>query len=172
MLAIKEQSATPMNGTVLAHAGVLRGAEQGFPVRAMVPDFLGETNLPAATNAIATAWRTLKHATQPHAVDIPLTDPLFWTLPGSVGVAQLCREHGLTWGSRPDNYFDVLPAMFTLVAAAAPGGIAAIDMYWIWQHRQRHAKEPPKTEGDRVKVRNGPGLAQSSIWIPSDRRKP
>jgi len=39
----------------------------------------------------------------------------------------------LTWGSHSNNHFDVSLAMFTHVAAAAPGKIAAIDTHWIWQ---------------------------------------
>jgi len=42
---------------------------------------------------IATDWRQMNHAIQLGAVDIPLADPHFWTLAGSVRVAQLCREH-------------------------------------------------------------------------------
>ena len=55
------------------------------------------------------------------AVDIPLADPHFWTMQGSVRVAQLCHAWGLTWGSHSNNHFDVSLAMFTHVAAAAPG---------------------------------------------------
>ena len=40
---------------------------------------------------------------------------------GSVRVAQLCDAWGLTWGSHSNNHFDVSLAMFTHVAAAAPG---------------------------------------------------
>lgn len=47
---------------------------------------------------IATDWREMAHAIQLNAVDIPLADPHFWTMQGSVRVAQLCNEWGLTWG--------------------------------------------------------------------------
>jgi glucarate dehydratase len=53
------------------------------------------------------------------AVDIPLADPHFWTMQGSVRVAQMCRDWGLTWGSHSNTHFDVSLAMFTHVAAAA-----------------------------------------------------
>src|SRR5690606_41630498 len=59
--------------------------------------------------------------------DIPLADPHFWTMQGSVRVAQLCQAWGLTWGSHSNNHFDVSLAMFTHVAAAAPGKVTAID---------------------------------------------
>ncbi len=58
-------------------------------------------------------------------MDIPLADPHFWTMQGSVRVAQMCHEFGLTWGSHSNNHFDVSLAMFTHVAAAAPGKITA-----------------------------------------------
>ena len=109
-----------------------------------------------ATNMVATDWRSLAHAVRQSAVDIPLADPHFWTLRGSVRVAQLCEEWGLTWGSHSNNHFDVSLAMFTHVAAAAPGEITAIDTHWIWQDGQRLttapvelARRPPDRPGRR-----------------------
>ena len=84
-------------------------------------EFKRATGLPTATNMIATDWRELGHAIRAGAVDIPLADPHFWTMAGSVRVAQLCDAWGLTWGSHSNNHFDVSLAMFTHVAAAAPG---------------------------------------------------
>jgi glucarate dehydratase len=52
------------------------------------------------------------------------------------------RRVGLTLGSHSNNHFDVSLAMFTHVAAAAPGAITAIDTHWIWQDGQRIIKEP------------------------------
>ena len=75
---------------------------------------------------------------------------------GSVRVAQTCRDWGLTWGSHSNNHFDVSLAMFTHVAAAAPGRVTAIDTHWIWQDGQRLTKEPLKIEGG---IRPGPGAA-------------
>jgi glucarate dehydratase len=121
-------------------------------------EFRQATNLPTATNMVATDWRELKHAIQLHAVDIPLADPHFWTMQGSVRVAQLCRDHGLTWGSHSNSHFDVSLAMFTQVAAAAPGRITAIDTHWIWQDGQRLTKEPLRIEGGRVNVPERAGL--------------
>ena len=143
---------------VLAYAEDPCGAEQGFSGREILAEFRQATNLPTATNMVATDWRELKHAVQLHAVDIPLADPHFWTMQGSVRVAQLCRENGLTWGSHSNNHFDVSLAMFTQVAAAAPGRITAIDTHWIWQDGQRLTKEPLKIQGGRVKVPERAGL--------------
>ena len=105
-------------------------------------EFKRATGLPTATNMIATDWRELGHAIRAGAVDIPLADPHFWTMAGSVRVAQLCDAWGLTWGSHSNNHFDVSLAMFTHVAAAAPGDITAIDTHWIWQDGQRITKQP------------------------------
>jgi glucarate dehydratase len=143
---------------VLAYAEDPCGAEQGFSGREILAEFRQATNLPTATNMVATDWRELKHAVQLHAVDIPLADPHFWTMQGSVRVAQLCREHGLTWGSHSNNHFDISLAMFTQVAAAAPGRITAIDTHWIWQDGQRLTKEPLKIEGGRISVPRQAGL--------------
>jgi glucarate dehydratase len=59
--------------------------------------------------------------------DIPLADPHFWTIAGSVRVAQTRRAWGLTWGSHSSNHFDISLAMFAHVAEAAPGRVTAID---------------------------------------------
>ena len=79
---------------------------------------------------------------QLQSVTIPLADPHFWTMAGSVRVAQLCDEWGLTWGSHSNNHFDISLAMFTHCAAAAPGNITAIDTHWIWQEGERLTHEP------------------------------
>ena len=143
---------------VLAYAEDPCGAEQGFSGREIMAEFRRATGLPTATNMIATDWRELKHAIQLTAVDIPLADPHFWTMRGSVRVAQLCREWGLTWGSHSNNHFDISLAMFTHVAAAAPGKVTAIDTHWIWQDGQRLTKEPLQIIDGRLRVPDRPGL--------------
>jgi glucarate dehydratase len=77
---------------------------------------------------------------------------------GSVRVAQMCRDWGLTWGSHSNNHFDVSLAMFTHVAAAAPGQVTAIDTHWIWQDGERLTREPLKIENGLVEVPKRPGL--------------
>jgi glucarate dehydratase len=121
-------------------------------------EFRRATGLPTATNMIATDWRQMGHAIQLQSVDIPLADPHFWTMQGSVRVAQMCNDWGLTWGSHSNNHFDVSLAMFTHVAAAAPGKITAIDTHWIWQDGQHLTKEPLRIEGGLVQVPKKPGL--------------
>ena len=73
-------------------------------------------------------------------------------------VAQLCDAWGLTWGSHSNNHFDVSLAMFTHVAAAAPGEITAIDTHWIWQDGQRITKEPYRSSTAISPVPDKPGL--------------
>jgi glucarate dehydratase len=144
---------------VLAYAEDPCGAENGFSGREVMAEFRRATGLKTATNMIATDWRQLGHSLQLHAVDIPLADPHFWTMQGSVRVAQLCHEWGLTWGSHSNNHFDISLAMFTQVGAAAPGKIAALDTHWIWQEGQEHlTKEPLTIVGGRVTVPDKPGL--------------
>ena len=144
---------------VLAYAEDPCGAENGYSGREVMAEFRRATGLKTATNMIATDWRQMGHSIQLHSVDIPLADPHFWTLQGSVRVAQLCHEWGLTWGSHSNNHFDISLAMFTHVGAAAPGNIAALDTHWIWQEGQeRLTKEPLKIVGGMVAVPEKPGL--------------
>jgi len=143
---------------VLAYAEDPCGAEDGYSGREVMAEFRRATGLPTATNMVATDWRQLGHAIQLHAVDIPLADPHFWTLQGSVRVAQLCHEWGLTWGSHSNNHFDVSLAMFTHVAAAAPGRITAIDTHWIWQDGQRLTHAPLQIVQGQLTVPKTPGL--------------
>ncbi|MEK6387003.1 MAG: glucarate dehydratase [Paraburkholderia tropica] len=143
---------------VLAYAEDPCGAENGYSGREVMAEFRRATGLPTATNMIATDWRQMGHAIQLQSVDIPLADPHFWTMQGSVRVAQMCNDWGLTWGSHSNNHFDISLAMFTHVAAAAPGKITAIDTHWIWQDGQRLTREPLQIVGGKVQVPQKPGL--------------
>ncbi len=143
---------------VVAYAEDPCGAEEGFSGREVMAEFRRETGLPTATNMVATDWRQLSHSLSLQSVDIPLADPHFWTMAGSVRVAQTCRDWGLTWGSHSNNHFDVSLAMFTHVAAAAPGKVTAIDTHWIWQDGQDLTQDPLKIVGGHVKVPTTPGL--------------
>ena len=143
---------------VLAYAEDPCGAEGGYSGREVMAEFKRATGMPTATNMVATDWRQMAHAVRSAAVDVPLADPHFWTMAGSVRVAQLCDAFGLTWGSHSNNHFDVSLAMSTHVAAAAPGRITAIDTHWIWQDGQRLTREPPRIRDGRIEVPRGPGL--------------
>lgn len=143
---------------IMAYAEDPCGAEDGFSGREIMAEFRRATGLPTATNMIATDWRQLTHALALQSVDIPLADPHFWTMAGSVRVAQTCRDSGLTWGSHSNNHFDVSLAMFTHVGAAAPGRVTAIDTHWIWQDGQRLTRDPLQIIGGRVGVPQRPGL--------------
>ena len=143
---------------VLAYVEDPCGAEKGYSGREVMAEFRRATGLSTATNMIATDWRELGHAIRAGAVDIPLADPHFWTMQGSVRVAQICDAWGLTWGSHSNNHFDISLAMMTHAAAAAPGRITAIDTHWIWQEGQRLTKEPLQIVGGRLEVPDRPGL--------------
>ncbi len=143
---------------VLAYAEDPCGAEDGFSGREVMAEFRRATGLPTATNMIATDWRQLAHALALQSVDIPLADPHFWTMAGSIRVAQTCRDWGLTWGSHSNNHFDVSLAMLTHVGAAAPGRVTAIDTHWIWQDGQRLTREPLQIKGGLIQVPTKPGL--------------
>jgi len=143
---------------VVAYAEDPCGAEGGFSGREVMAEFRRATGLPTATNMVATDWRQLAHALSLQSVDIPLADPHFWTMAGSVRVAQTCRDWGLTWGSHSNNHFDVSLAMFTHVGAAAPGQVTAIDTHWLWQDGQHLTQEPLQIVNGMVQVPQAPGL--------------
>ncbi|WP_312958856.1 glucarate dehydratase [Stutzerimonas nitrititolerans] len=149
---------------VLAYAEDPCGAENGYSGREVMAEFRRATGLPTATNMIATDWRQMGHAIALQSVDIPLADPHFWTMSGSVRVAQMCHDWGLTWGSHSNNHFDISLAMFTHVAAAAPGRITAIDTHWIWQDGQYLTREPLRIVGGKVTVPHKPGLGVELDW--------
>ena len=154
---------------VVAYAEDPCGAEDGFSGREVMAEFRRATGLPTATNMVATDWRQLSHALALQSVDIPLADPHFWTMAGSVRVAQTCRDWGLTWGSHSNNHFDVSLAMFTQVGAAAPGRVTAIDTHWIWQDGQRLTKQPLQIQGGRVQVPKLPGLGVELDMVEVDK---
>ena len=154
---------------VVAYAEDPCGAEEGFSGREVMAEFRRETGLPTATNMVATDWRQMVHSLSLQSVDIPLADPHFWTMAGSVRVAQTCRDWGLTWGSHSNNHFDISLAMFTHVGAAAPGKVTAIDTHWIWQDGQRLTKAPLEIVGGYVEVPKKPGLGIEIDMVEVDK---
>lgn len=144
--------------STMAYAEDPCGAEGVFSGREIMAEFRRATGLLTATNMVATDWREMAHSIQLQSVDIPLADPHFWTLQGSVRVAQLCQMYDLTWGSHSNNHFDISLAMFTQCAAAAPGKVTAIDTHWIWQDGQFLTKDPLQIKDGYVDVTAKPGL--------------
>ncbi len=135
------------------------GAEGVYSGREIMSEFRRRTGFPTATNMIATDWREVCHSLETQAVDIILADPHFWTMNGSVRVAQMCHDFGLTWGSHSNNHFDISLAMFTQVGAAVPGKYNALDTHWIWQEGlERLTKEPLQIVDGCVAVPDKPGL--------------
>jgi glucarate dehydratase len=149
---------TPLVGT-LTYAEDPCGAEGAFSGREILAEFRRATNLPTATNMIATDWRQLTHALALQSVSIPLADPHFWTMQGSVRVAQLCHDMGLTWGCHSNNHFDISLAMIAHCGAAAPGEYNSLDTHWIWQERiERLTVESPQIKGGEIAISDTPGL--------------
>jgi glucarate dehydratase len=124
-------------------------------------EFRKATMMPTATNMINTDWRQMCHTIALQSVDIPLADPHFWTMNGSVRVGQLCNDFGLMWGCHSNNHFDISLAMFTQVGAAAPGEITALDTHWIWQDGQGLTTAPPQIVDGAVRVPDQAGLGVS-----------
>jgi glucarate dehydratase len=153
----------------LAYAEDPCGAEGVFSGREVMAEFRRATGLRTATNMIATDWREMAHTIHLQSVDIPLADPHFWTMQGSVRVAQMCQTWGLTWGSHSNNHFDISLAMFTHVGAAAPGKVTAMDTHWIWQDGQRLTKEPLQIKNGAIEVPKKPGLGIELDMVEVDK---
>ena len=144
---------------VLAYCEDPCGAEDGFSGREVMAEFRKATMMPTATNMINTDWRQMCHAIALQSVDIPLADPHFWTMEGSVRVGQLCNDFGLMWGCHSNNHFDISLAMVVQCAAAIPGKMNGIDTHWIWQEgRERLTKEPMQIVGGCIDLPKKPGL--------------
>ena len=128
---------------ILAYCEDPCGAEGRFSGREIMAEFKRGSGMPTATNMIDTDWREMAHCIALNSVDIPLADPHFWTMNGSVRVGQLCNDFGLMWGCHSNNHFDISLAMVVQCAAAVPGKLNGIDTHWIWQEgRERLTKEP------------------------------
>jgi len=137
---------------ILTYAEDPCGAEDGFSGREILAEFRKATFLPTATNMVDTDWRQMSHAVRLDSVSVPLADPHFWTMEGSVRVAQMCHEFGLNWGIHSNNHFDISLAMVANTAAAAPGNIYAIDTHWIWQDGQNLTKNPYQIKDGQLTV--------------------
>ena len=144
---------------VLAYCEDPCGAENGFSGRETMAEFKRESGMPTATNMINTDWRQMYHSIMERSVDIPLADPHFWTMEGSVRVGQLCNDFGLMWGCHSNNHFDISLAMVVQCAAAVPGKMNGIDTHWIWQEgRERLTKQPMQIVDGCIDLPKAPGL--------------
>lgn len=147
----------PMEG-ILTYIEDPCGPEAGYSSREIMAEFKNAVNLPVATNMIATDWRQFYHAAALKAVDIVLADPHFCGFGGSVRMAQLLNDWGLTWGSHSNNHFDITLTAFAHVAAAAPGTPTALDTHWIWQDGQNLLLDTPEIKNGYLEVPKKPGL--------------
>ena len=144
----KSLEMAPKFKEILAYIEDPCGAENGFSGREVMAEFRQESGMFTATNMIDTDWRQMRHCIELKAVDIPLADPHFWTMEGSVRVGQLCNDFGLMWGCHSNNHSDISLAMVAQCAAAIPGRMNGIDTHWIWQEgRNRLTKNPMQIEG-------------------------
>ncbi|MGN8818017.1 enolase C-terminal domain-like protein [Oribacterium sp. HCP28S3_H8] len=144
----KSLEIAPKLKEILAYVEDPCGAENGFSGREVMAEFRQESGMFTATNMIDTDWRQMRHCIELKAVDIPLADPHFWTMEGSVRVGQLCNDFGLMWGCHSNNHFDISLAMVAQCAAAIPGRMNGIDTHWIWQEgRNRLTKNPMQIVG-------------------------
>ncbi|WP_029915865.1 enolase C-terminal domain-like protein [Pelobacter seleniigenes] len=146
------------NGRGLTYAEDPCGTEAGYSGRETMAEFKMRTGIPTATNMIATDWKQFYHAICAKSIDIVLADPHFWTMSGSVRIAQVLNDWGLTWGSHSNNHFDISLAIFTQCAAAAPGNITAMDTHWIWQDGQHLTNNPYQIVDGKIQVSDTPGL--------------
>ena len=144
---------------ILAYCEDPVGAEGVFSGREIMAEFRQLSGMPTATNMIDTDWRQMCHCIALKSVDIPLADPHFWTMNGSVRVGQLCNDFGLMWGCHSNNHFDISLAMVVQCAAAVPGRLNGIDTHWIWQEgRERLTKEPLQIVDGCIDLPKAPGL--------------
>ena len=134
------------------------GPEAGFSGREILSEFKNKVNLPVATNMIAVNWRQFYHSTMLKCVDIVLADPHFWGFEGTIRMAQILNDWGLTWGSHSNNHFDITLTAFAQVGAAAPGNPTALDTHWIWQDGQNLLKDTPEIHDGYLEVPTKPGL--------------
>lgn len=144
---------------VLAYCEDPCGAENCFSGRETMAEFKRDSGMPTATNMIDTDWRQMCHCISLRSVDIPLADPHFWTMNGSVRVGQMCNDFGLMWGCHSNNHFDISLAMVVQCAAAVPGKMNGIDTHWIWQEgRERLTKQPMQIVDGCIDLPKAPGL--------------
>ena len=134
------------------------GPESGYSGREILSEFKNYVNLPVATNMIAVDWRQFYHSMLEKCVDIVLADPHFWGFGGSVRIAQILNDWGLTWGSHSNNHFDITLTAFAQVGAAVPGHPTALDTHWIWQDGQNLLRDAPKIVDGYLQVPEGPGM--------------
>lgn len=134
------------------------GPEKGFSGREIMSFYKNQTNMPIATNMIATDWKQVYPALMMKSVDIILADPHFWGINGSLRMASILNDWGLTWGSHSNNHFDITLALYAQVAAEAPGNITAIDTHFIWQDGQQLCDDALSIKNGYVDIPKRPGL--------------
>lgn len=149
---------TKKHGHALTYLEDPCGPESGFSGREIMSFYKNATNMPVATNMIATDWKQFYPSLMMKSVDIVLADPHFWGINGSLRMANVLNDWGLTWGSHSNNHFDITLALYAQVAAAAPGNITAIDTHFIWQDDQQLCDDALQIRDGYIKIPKRPGL--------------
>jgi len=145
-------------GDALTYAEDPCGPENGFSGREVLSFYQNATHKPVATNMIATDWKQLYPTLLMKSVDIVLADPHFWGIEGSLRVASILNDWGLTWGSHSNNHFDITLALYAQVAAAAPGDITPIDTHFVWQDGQQLCDNALNIRNGEIAIPKRPGL--------------
>lgn len=134
------------------------GPEDGFSGREIMSFYKNHTNMPVATNMIATDWKQIYPSLMMKSVDIVLADPHFWGINGSLRIASIFKEWGLTWGSHSNNHFDITLALYAQTGAAAVGEVAPLDTHYIWQDGQELCDDAMQIRDGKVIIPDKPGL--------------
>lgn len=145
-------------GEAMTYAEDPCGPENGFSGREIMSFYKNATNKPVATNMIATDWKQIYPSLLMKSVDIILADPHFWGINGSLRVASILNDWGLTWGSHSNNHFDITLALYAQVSAAAPGNITPIDTHFIWQDGQQLCDDALNIKNSCIDIPDRPGL--------------
>ncbi|MCH4170801.1 MAG: glucarate dehydratase family protein [Lactobacillus sp.] len=157
--SLKEAIAlTKEYGDALTYAEDPCGPENGFSGREIMSFYKNATNKPVATNMIATDFQQVYPALLMKSVDIILADPHFWSIEGSLRVASILNDWGLTWGSHSNNHFDITLSLYAQVSAAAPGNITPIDTHFIWQDGQQLCDDALQIRDGFINIPKRPGL--------------
>ncbi len=134
------------------------GPQDGFSGREIMSFYKNQTNMPVATNMIATDWKQIYPSLMMKSVDIVLADPHFWGINGSLRIASIFRDWGLTWGSHSNNHFDITLALYAQTGAAAVGNVTPLDTHYIWQDGQELCDDAFKIREGKIRIPHKPGL--------------
>jgi len=126
------------------------GPKMDFPAGKSWPSSARKPASKPRRTWLPTDFRQLEHALKLEAVDIPLAVPHFWTMSGSVHVAHLCQQRGLTWGFPFEQSFRHFLGALYPRRRRRPGNVTAIDTPTGSGRKAANVSPNP-----RCKIRNG-----------------